>query len=171
MTEFFPNPAAGVPFPQVAPLVPPNGQGISPFLTILQAMATGQLPAQTIVYNSGPQGNSIMQLLSDGVLSASALTSTLQFAPTYTITNVSQASSAVVTISSTAAANPMTVGQTAYFSGVVGMTQINNQYGTITATGGSSGAWTATVNIASTSYTAYSSGGTLQVGETTYAGN
>jgi hypothetical protein len=76
-----------------------------------------------------------------------------------TITGISQAASAVVTVS-TGASNPFVIGQEIVFAGVVGMTQIDGLYGTVTAIGGTSGAWTVTVNINSSGFTAYSSGGT-----------
>jgi hypothetical protein len=69
-------------------------------------------------------------------------------------------------VSTVSAANPFAVGQTVQFTGVLGMTQINNQTGTISAIGGSSGAWTFTANINSSAYTAYASGGTAI--DTTY---
>ena len=75
------------------------------------------------------------------------------------ITSISQTNSAVVTSSSSAASNPFVVGQMLAFSGVSGMTQINGTTGFISAIGGSSGAWTATVSINTSSYSAYTSGG------------
>jgi hypothetical protein len=78
-----------------------------------------------------------------------------------TITNITQAASAVVTVNFTSVSNPYSIGQNLYFDSVGGMTQINGRYGNVTAVGGSSGAWTATVNINSSGFSAYTSGGTV----------
>lgn len=80
---------------------------------------------------------------------------TVTFAANITgvITNITQASQAVVTIGS----HSLTVGKSAHFSGVVGMTEINGQRGTITAIGGT----TITVDINTTGYTAYDSAGAV----------
>jgi uncharacterized protein (TIGR02217 family) len=69
------------------------------------------------------------------------------------INNISQAASAVVDVG---AAHGFTTNMSVFFAGVVGMTQINGLRGTITSVGAS----TITVNINSTAFTAYSSGGT-----------
>lgn len=81
-------------------------------------------------------------------------------AVTATITGITQAASAVVTVNTVSAANPFAIGNTIGFQGVLGMTQINGLTGTVTAIGGASGAWTATVNINSSGFSAYASGGT-----------
>jgi hypothetical protein len=78
-----------------------------------------------------------------------------------TITGITAAASAVVTISTVSGSNPFAVNQSASFAGVGGMTQINGLTGTVTAIGGSSGAWTVTVNINSSTFSAYTSGGLL----------
>ncbi len=83
---------------------------------------------------------------------------------TNVITAISQAASAVVTVSTVSGANPFFVGQVVGFSGIVGMTQMNGLTGVVTAIGGASGAWTITVNINSTAFTAYSSGGVATKG-------
>lgn len=77
-----------------------------------------------------------------------------------TITGITQAAQAVVTVSTGGGSNPFAVGNTITFASVVGMTQINNLVSTVAAIGGSSGAWTITVNINSTAFTAWASGGT-----------
>jgi uncharacterized protein (TIGR02217 family) len=69
------------------------------------------------------------------------------------ITNITQAGSAVVTVGSS---HGFSTNDLVYFSGVVGMTEINGLVGTVTSTA----ATTITVNIASTSFSAYVSGGT-----------
>lgn len=68
------------------------------------------------------------------------------------ITGISQAASAVVTVG----AHTFVVGDAVTFSGVIGMTQINGLTGIVTAIA----ATTITVNINSTGFTVYSSGGT-----------
>lgn len=78
---------------------------------------------------------------------------------TATITGITQAASAVVTINTVSGTNPYAIGNTIGFQGVGGMTQINGLMGTVTAIGGASGAWTATVNINSSGFSAYTSGG------------
>lgn len=70
---------------------------------------------------------------------------------TASITDISQASQAVVT-----ATNTLTTGDTVYISGVVGMTELNgNRYTVVSANGTSF-----TLNVNSTGFGAYSSGGT-----------
>ena len=69
------------------------------------------------------------------------------------ITAITQAASAVVTVG---AAHGFTANMSVFFAGVVGMTQINGLRGTITSVG----ATTITVDIDSTLFTAYGSGGT-----------
>jgi uncharacterized phage protein (TIGR02218 family) len=68
------------------------------------------------------------------------------------ITGITQAASAVVTVG----AHTFAVGDVVEFSGVGGMTQINGLTGSITAIGDT----TITVNINSTAFSAYTSGGT-----------
>lgn len=85
---------------------------------------------------------------------------------TGTITAITQAASAVVTIGT----HTLVVNESVHFTGVVGMTQINGLRGTITATSST----TITVAINSTSFTAYTSGGTVntnpQTGEVVTGG-
>jgi hypothetical protein len=79
------------------------------------------------------------------------------------ISNITKASSCVVTSSSSQSSNPFEqLGnneQQLIFDGVQGMTQINGQIGRVTAAGGSAGAWTATVGINTTGFSSYISGG------------
>lgn len=77
-----------------------------------------------------------------------------------TITAITAAAGAVVTVSTVSTANPFSLGQTVNFASVGGMTQINSVQGQILALGGASGAWTITTNINSSAFTAYTSGGT-----------
>ncbi len=69
------------------------------------------------------------------------------------ITAISQAASAVITVG---AGHGFTANMSVYISGVAGMTEINGLRGTITSVA----ATTITVNINSTAFTAYGSGGT-----------
>jgi uncharacterized protein (TIGR02217 family) len=78
---------------------------------------------------------------------------TLPVVNTKTITAITKAASAVVTVGSS---HGFSTNDLVYFSGVGGMTEINGQVGTVTATA----ATTITVNINSTSYTTYTTGGT-----------
>lgn len=71
-----------------------------------------------------------------------------------TITNITQAASAVVTVS---APHTLQIGEAVSFAGVVGMTQINALTGIISAITST----TLTVNINSSGFTAYGSGGSL----------
>jgi hypothetical protein len=77
-----------------------------------------------------------------------------------TITAITVATNAVVTISTVIGSNPFAIGNSIAFAGVGGMTQINNIAGLVTAIGGASGAWTITTNINSSAFSAFTSGGT-----------
>lgn len=77
-----------------------------------------------------------------------------------TITGISVASAAVVTLSTGGASNPFAVGNTIAFASVVGMTQINTVVGQVTAIGGVTTAWTVTTNINSSAFSAWTSAGT-----------
>jgi hypothetical protein len=72
----------------------------------------------------------------------------------FTITNISQAANAVVT-----ATNTLAIGDVVTFSGVVGMTQINQLRATVTAASGSN----FTVNLNTSGFSAYTSGGEANV--------
>jgi uncharacterized protein (TIGR02217 family) len=86
---------------------------------------------------------------------------------TRTITAITQASQAVITVGS---GHPFVVGMSVQVSGVVGMTQINTLRGLIMAVG----ATTITVSIDSTAFGPYASGGVVntnpQSGESVTAG-
>lgn len=77
-----------------------------------------------------------------------------------TVTGITAAANAVVTISTGGSANPFAVGDTIGFASVGGMTQINSVAGIVTAIGGVTTAWTITTNINSSAFSAYTSGGT-----------
>jgi hypothetical protein len=99
------------------------------------------------------------------VVTSSAPQATNPFAiENFAISGITNAASAVVTLSSPAAVNPVSVNGVLSFSGVGGMVQINGLAGTVTAIGGVSGAWTATVNINSGAFGAYTAGGTAASG-------
>jgi hypothetical protein len=74
------------------------------------------------------------------------------YQPTYTITGATQATQCVLTATTTFQA-----GQNVTINNVVGMTQLNGNTYTVVANGGT----TLTINVNSTSFTAYSSGGTV----------
>ena len=73
---------------------------------------------------------------------------------TKNITGISKAASAVISFGTT---HTFVNGESVYISGVSGMTQINGQRGVITATGAND----ITVNINSTAYSTWTSGGTV----------
>jgi uncharacterized protein (TIGR02217 family) len=85
---------------------------------------------------------------------------------TASVTGITQAASAVLTVG----AHSFAVGESVHIAGVVGMTQINNLRGQITAVGATDIA----VNINSSAFSAYASGGTVntrpQSGETVCGG-
>lgn len=82
-----------------------------------------------------------------------------------TITGITKATSAVVTISTVSGSNPFSIGQQLGISGIsTGMTQINGVAGIVQGTGGSSGAWTVTLDINSAAFGAYTTGGVLSSG-------
>lgn len=76
------------------------------------------------------------------------------------ITGITNAAQAQVTLSYLSTIHPLAVGQECLFGGVVGMTQINGSPGLVQSIGGSSGAWTATFNINSSGFGAFSGTGT-----------
>ena len=85
---------------------------------------------------------------------------------TYTITSITQAAAAVITIG----AHTLVIGQSVQVSAVIGMSQINALRGLITAVTGT----TITVAINTTLFSAYASSGVVhtrpQTGETVTAG-
>jgi uncharacterized protein (TIGR02217 family) len=87
--------------------------------------------------------------------SVDTTTGLVTFTPdsTATITAITKAANALVT---TSAAHGFTVGQTIYFSGVAGMTSINGLTGVVQTTPLTT---TFTVNINSTNFSTYTSGG------------
>ena len=134
-TALFPSVAAG------------NPQGF----ILLKGQGTGEAPSGQIVAiasNSfGTQITSYNHCVAVGdFLYFQGAISTLQA----TITNISQATQAVVT-----ATNTFVVGEYVLFTQVVGMTQINGKFAQITAATGAN----FTINLNTVEYTAYISGG------------
>lgn len=109
-----------------------------------------------------------VEVSSPAMWSVSTTTGRVGFAAnkTRSITGITQAASAVITVG----AHTFVTGESVHFTGVSGMTQINGMRGTITGTG----ATTITVDINSIAFTAYASGGTVntnpQTGEAVTGG-
>lgn len=128
------------------------------------------LPVRTIFKPVAATTKVAIGALEQGALMWSVDTTTgrVTFAAdkTRSITGITQASSAVVTVGS----HTFAIGESVHISGVVGMTEINGLRGTITATGGT----TITVAIDSTAFSTWTSGGTVhtnpQTGEVVYGG-
>lgn len=78
------------------------------------------------------------------------------------ISGITQAASAIITVSNPVPTNPFSVAETVSITGVSGMTQINGLSAAVSAIGGVAGAWTITLPINSSTFSAYSSGGLLQ---------
>jgi len=74
---------------------------------------------------------------------------------TKSITGISKSASAVVTVG----VHAFTNGDVVYFSGIAGMVEMNGRYGTVTSFDGTS----ITVNINSSGFTTYVSGGTAKI--------
>lgn len=130
-----------------------------------QTAGAGNLIFSAVTAAGNPVGPcSGCQLSGDGYFGGISSDALLVFTGTLnTVTNITKATSAVVTVSTGGSANPFIVGAPLYLSGVSGMTQINGQAGYVTAIGGSSGAWTATVSINSSGFSSYTSGGQAQM--------
>jgi hypothetical protein len=79
-----------------------------------------------------------------------------------TVSGITKAINAVATISDASLTHPFSAGQVVVFSGVNGMTQINGQDLTVSAAGGTTGAWTLTFALDSTGYGTYTSGGAIK---------
>jgi hypothetical protein len=77
----------------------------------------------------------------------------------YNIIGIALGASTVITFNYAGSSNPFAVSNVVGFAGITGTTQLNTQFGTVTAIGGSVGAWTITVNINSTGYSPFTSGG------------
>ena len=111
---------------------------------------TNSLPALTL---SATQGAAFGGSISVSTFSPSS-TITSTNTSTYTVTGVTQASPAVVSVSSTA---DMTTGDAVTFADVVGMTELNGNTYKVVVLGGVS---FQLVGVDSTGFTAYTSGGT-----------
>jgi hypothetical protein len=84
----------------------------------------------------------------------SSLTVPLQ----WTVSGVTAGSTTVVTLNYTSLINPIEIGSQISFASVGGINGLNGNTGSVTARGGTSGAWTVTVNLSTTG--TYTSGGT-----------
>lgn len=102
-------------------------------------------PAVTMRKNAGAFGGFTLDTTT-GLVTLTALNSKA-------ITAITQAASAVVTVG---ASHGFAINDRVHFTGVVGMTQINGLVGNVSATA----ATTITVNINSTAFSTYTSGGT-----------
>jgi hypothetical protein len=77
------------------------------------------------------------------------------------ISGITQANTAVITISDPTPVNPFLAGENVGFKNVGGMTQLNGQGAVVAAVGGTSGAWTIAVPINSSGFGAFTGGGTI----------
>ena len=107
----------------------------------------GNIVPGTVVITDG-SGNTYKDIPKDGNLVQTALNVTA-------ITHITQAAQAVLTI----VGNTYSMSQTLYITGVLGMTQINNAYYTITNVSGS----LVTIDVDSTGFSPYISGGNAYV--------
>lgn len=134
-------------------------------------MAANRIANQTLLTVDGANHSIIGNDINPQILLPSTLTNSVigpcslnrGLAVNNTITGITAANPAVITISTGGSSNPFLVGQVVHIDSVVGMTQINDLEGTVTAIGGSTGAWTITVNIDSSAFSAYTSGGNLSL--------
>lgn len=90
---------------------------------------------------------------------------------TGTISGITQATNAIITLSDVSQVNPFAPGEQVAFANVLGMTEINALAAAVSAAGGVSGAWTVTVPINSGAFGAYASGGTLTATAKTTSAN
>jgi len=133
-------------------------------VTITESLPASYVGAAFALTGCGPLG---AQAALGGYVPANGGTGYVAKSPTvnptsYTVTGITQAASMVATISTVSTVNPFAGIPAATFASVAGMTQVNNVTYPISATGGSSGAWTVTFAlINSTTFPAYTSGGTL----------
>jgi hypothetical protein len=79
----------------------------------------------------------------------------------FAITAVAPGATTGITFTSTAASNPLNVGDEAGLSAVGGMQELNGLKGAVTAIGGATPNYTATLNINSAQFEAYTAGGVL----------
>lgn len=125
---------------------------IYPAVYITSIDATG---ANVVVQDSGQflSGNvNYGLLMSPGTAPFGYSTLPNNYVSSFVITGISQATSAVIT-----ANNTLVAGQSVLISGVVGMTELNGNTYTVL----SANATTVTINVDSTGFTAYVSGGTI----------
>lgn len=109
-----------------------------------------------ITTTSGGDGTNKITYLSSNGFTPFTTSAPSEFGSTnLTITGISKAAQAVVT-----ATNSLSVGDIVTFHGVVGMTQINTLTGRVVATGGGTAF---TVDINTSSFSTYSSGGIANI--------
>jgi len=133
--------------------------------TAIRRRVLKPVAATTLVGITNPTNGNI-QVLNDWTVDTTTGLITFTADNAGVITAITAAASAVLTVG----ANTYAVDDTVYISSVVGMTEINGQRGTVTARTST----TITLDIDSTAYTAYTSGGVTntspQTGETVRAG-
>ena len=129
------------------PTITLDGSGNGNLLTGFSLQANGNIVAGTVIIADVP-GNTYKDIPEDGTLVQTALNLTA-------ITDITQDAQAVLTIVGTT----YTMGQSIYITGVLGMTQINNAYYTITNVAGN----LVTINVDSAAFSAYISGGNAYV--------
>lgn len=126
----------------------PGGVSAAYQVNATGVIATGSTFFGQIMVNTAGSGSTLTLNDASGLVTAQ------------TITAITKANPAVVTISTVSGSNPFSVNNTIAFASVGGMVQVNTLVGVVTAIGGSSGAWTVTTNFDSTNFTTYTSGGT-----------
>lgn len=117
-------------------------------------MANGT--ANIVTTSAGDGTNKITQISSNGVTPFTTSDASLYTATNKTITAITKAANAQVTVTS----HGLVAGDIVTFHGVVGMTQINTLTGVVQSVVDANNF---TVNINSTSFTTYSSGGIANV--------
>jgi uncharacterized protein (TIGR02217 family) len=128
----------------------------TPTIQLSKAYVSGAITYNRVIYK--PVAGTVSLTRGGSAYAAYALDTTtgiITWSPINqkSITAITAASSAVVTVG---ASHGFVGGDVVYFTGVLGMTQINGLVGTITSTTST----TITVNINSSAFTAYTSGGT-----------
>ncbi|WP_082768019.1 DUF2460 domain-containing protein [Ectopseudomonas composti] len=159
--DYSSNSYSGVPtaFDQLLPLANPAVAGV---YQLTRWYGDSSNPACARRRIRKPQAGTVLVSIGSIVLpsaqwSVSSTTGLVSMAvnKSRSITSITQASSAVIEVG----ANTFAIGETVAISGVSGMTQINGLRGTITA---KPDANRITVNINSSAFTTYVSGGTVQ---------
>jgi hypothetical protein len=142
------------------PQLAQSAQNIGVYIFGLGGNATTENVAAATVIKATP--GTVFRVIVNTVPSAGNLTVNDSNAEVtaQTITAITAANNAVVTVSTGVSTNPFAVGNTICFASVGGMTQLNTLCGSVTAIGGVTTAWTITTSINSSAFTTYTSGGT-----------